>query len=86
MPVTITFRGRPVYNPILRVILGITYGFAGVLMGITGGLIGVATIFTAPVWLPAHFLLRLFGRQGFIDTRRGFKIQIGPGIFKRWEY
>lgn len=35
-----------------------------------------------PIWLPAHFILRLFGRNGFII---GNKIFLGSESFKKYE-
>ena len=61
---SITFRGREVYNPFLRILL--------VLLLVIGWLIMIVLfVVTLPVMIVLHVILRVFGRRGFFTIGGG---------------
>lgn len=78
----VVLNGKPVENPAARVLLG---GLVVILLGLSVIWAGLLVVLSAvafvlciclvivliPLWVPGHFVLRHYGRQGFYVNEPG---------------
>jgi len=81
---SITWNGREIHNPALRVLAA--------LWAVTGGILAVAGVtimvgvmmVTFPIWLPVDWLLKHYGRRGFaVREADKFSLEFTREAFRR---
>jgi hypothetical protein len=73
----LTWRGREITHPILRLLVGSAAIFLALLAV-------VLVVVTLPMTLPLDRILKRFGRRGFLlDSTSGVSYEVTLGAFKR---
>ena len=82
--VTVGKNKREIRNPIAKVVIGVPLIAFGMVMLVVGMIVlAVVIVVGAPLWVPLHFVLRAFGRRGFVTTHDGLKINLSHEGFYR---